>query len=289
MLMSVVFLLVHFHNQQQVEALLQWLSRHGTRLHAAARVQVAIADNSRDWVHDQSQTKGISVSVYTPAKNLGYLNGLNFAWQALRRSADDLPEWIVLTNSDIELSDDYFSRLSVPRDAEIGIVAPSILRADGIDQNPFLARRPGRRRMSVYRILFRFAVTHWLLDRLATLRDRRRAHAQERGHANDLQVDANSNQTVSIYAAHGSHMIVHREFFQRGGTLQFAGFMYGEEIHLAEQAHRLGLNVVYDPSVVVQHQGKATTDSVPRDVRRRWKQQSATIVYDAYFRNEQKD
>jgi GT2 family glycosyltransferase len=86
-----------------------------------------------------------------------------------------------------------------------------------------------------------------------------------------------------IYAAHGSAVFIRDTFFRRGGSLRFGGFMFGEEIHLAEQARRLGLSVLYLPTIRVIHGGGSTTMRVHTRERRRWHLESARVLWNQYF------
>jgi GT2 family glycosyltransferase len=87
-----------------------------------------------------------------------------------------------------------------------------------------------------------------------------------------------------IYSTHGSLMIFHNRFFERGGTLEYGGFLYGEEIHVAEQVRQMGLDILWTPSLQAYHQGGATMEMVSIDQRRQWWKESYEFLYQTYFR-----
>jgi hypothetical protein len=63
----------------------------------------------------------------------------------------------------------------------------------------------------------------------------------------------------SIYAGHGSFIILTRTFFGHGGTIDYPMFLYGEEIYLAEECRQRQLSVVYAPQISVRDIGRVST------------------------------
>jgi GT2 family glycosyltransferase len=88
---------------------------------------------------------------------------------------------------------------------------------------------------------------------------------------------------AAIYAPHGAAVFLHPRFFARGGTIHYRGFMYGEEIHIAEQARSCGLEVVMAPDLRIEHEGSFTTGTLTCERRRRWQQDSSRIAWEDYF------
>ena len=63
----------------------------------------------------------------------------------------------------------------------------------------------------------------------------------------------------SIYAPHGSFLILSQTFFEHGGVLDDSEFLYAEEISLAETCRQIKLTVSYDPELTVIHDEHRTT------------------------------
>jgi GT2 family glycosyltransferase len=126
--------------------------------------------------------------------------------------------------------------------------------------------------MWMYTAAFRHAILNHALDLLLEVKRRFIRRAPQ------------SQAPRPIYAPHGSIVFVRGVFFERGGTLGYRGFMFGEEIHLGEQVRRLGLRVLFAPSVEVVHRGGSTTGREDAARRREWHRVSADVLWEDYFR-----
>src|SRR5262249_18774531 len=143
------------------------------------------------------------------------------------------PTWICVSNTDLRLHEAFFLNLArADVDAGTGVVAPDVRLGNGAPQNPILHRRPPRAMMLAYAVLSRLALFMPIFELSVRLRHVVRSLTGPR---------ARTDAPSPIYAAHGSIFLVHRRFFERGGTLAYRSTMYGEEIHIAEQARRAGL------------------------------------------------
>lgn len=91
---------------------------------------------------------------------------------------------------------------------------------------------------------------------------------------------------MPIYAAHGACMIFSSKFFALGGTLEVPFFLYGEEIYAAEAARLLGLKVLYNPGLRVQHDEHQSTRArsvfLSRQAAKHLRETTDYLV-DAYF------
>jgi GT2 family glycosyltransferase len=209
-----------------------------------------------------------------PEGNLGYLNGCRYALDALRASTGRTYAWVVVTNTDVAFERAFFQKLvDVEVPGDVGIVAPAIRTEDGRVQNPFMRHRPSRFRMAAYPWLFESGLVTRFYRWMHRLRGRLR-----RGM---LAVD---DRAQRIYAPHGSVLLFRRHFFERGGTLQFGSFLYGEEIFLAETARVTGQAVWWQPDLQVVHVTRQTTEHVAAEHRRRWERESARYLYRTFFR-----
>jgi GT2 family glycosyltransferase len=269
---------VHYNDSEQVAAYAQ---------HVCAlpkpdgwRVAVAIADNSRSWNAANVLPEG--ACVYVAPQNLGYLSGCAFALSQWQEEHGILPAWTAVANTDLQFANSFFvgflSR-SLPEDT--GMVGPRTHLPDGTLQNPFMRARPGRLRMFYNTMTYRTLPLMSLME--AAYRAKRSVRKLRKPAATTLQGSLASPKAERIYAAHGSAMFLRRAFFDRGGTLEYRGFMYGEEIHLAEQCRRLGLGVYWLPDLDVLHEAHTSTSRVARMRRRQWLHESARIAWEDYF------
>lgn len=268
---SVLFVSTHFRNGEELSGFAEHLARLDR---GAMRIAMAVADNSGDLSHRLHPAAG----VYRPGRNLGYLSGCAFALEQWVRDHGVLPEWVAVTNTDIELAEDFLTRLetlALPADA--GVVAPDIVLPGGARQNPLLRDRPSPQAMRTYARLMRRLVFSAVFEISVRLRHVFRSYAPD---------DDASHAVIPIYAPHGSLMLFRRSFFERGGILAYGTMMYGEEIHIAEQARRAGVGVVWCPELVARHFEHSTTSKVSVFMRTEWRAESAEHLWQVYFRGE---
>jgi hypothetical protein len=58
---------------------------------------------------------------------------------------------------------------------------------------------------------------------------------------------------TSVFAGHGAFVVLTPRFFAAGGSCDYPFTLFGEELWLARECSRLGLEVRYVPSAVVRH------------------------------------
>jgi len=212
------------------------------------------------------------VQIVQPGTNLGYANGCSRGIQAAREHLGHHPEWWVVSNTDIQIEPSFFQRLFRTTWPEsVALLSPDVREARGWPRNPFHRQRPSRR---------------WMRRRLRLLSSSLltipyiQAARWKRMISRPPSVPASA---VPIYATHGSLLVIHRRFFERGGTLSYEGFLYGEEIHVAEQVRRMGLRIRWSPSLRAFHQQGTSLGRVSLTKQRRWRRESYKFLYRAYF------
>lgn len=204
--------------------------------------------------------------------NVGYFGGAARALDVLR--TDGLPDWVVVSNTDISFPDpDLFEKLARRhRGGPYDVIAPALWSSHtGANQNPHLPERPSRRRLQNQLALTSSYVAANAYHALAYAKGRVRGLRRS--------APAGSGPPRPIYAPHGAFIVFRRSYFEGGGDLAYGGFLYGEEVFIGETARRLGLRVGYDPALVVQHDEHATTKTGLRIFRSR---QSLAVVHESY-------
>ena len=269
---TVLLTAVHYRNEAQVRHFIAHL--HSLSLPPGWRLAVAVADNSASWTPTSLAPELLpaAVNVYTNG-NTGYLGGCAFAYRAWRAEHGTLPGWLGIVNTDLEFAPDFFDRLVTHElPAQVGVVAPNVLLDNGARQNPFMRLRPARFLLYGYMRVWR----NTLLSRLWDLGfvTKQKLDAFRSAHLNAAP--------AKIYAPHGSAVFL-KDNLLEVSTLEYRGFMYFEELHIAEQARRAGLEVWWLPDLVVRHHQNATTGHVRARRRWRWKYQSTRVILEDYF------
>jgi len=281
---QVLVICVNFHCEEDIRRLVaETLDQRGSD-----RLRVVVVDNGSDEAADPPLTalaeSDPRVSVVSTGANLGYYGG---AARGLQKylEAMYIPEWIAVSNPDIQFSGgDFFEgllrmhSLSPPE-----VLAPAILvREVGKDQNPYMVGRPSRFRIQFYKWNFHFYITclayHLLLPARAFARMLLKA---------GLPSQANSIRAPllpqAIYAPHGSFVLFHRSYFVAGGGIKHGARLYGEEVFVAESARRLALKVVYDPRLQVLHRRHSTTQALPNRRMASYLRESSAYIADKFF------
>ena len=252
---------VNYHNERETEAFIGKLGEQ--RIPGTLSTVVVNCNEAGD--PDLSFIAGVpGVEVASPGRNLGYFGGAAYG---LRRYLEDnpLPDWVVVSNTDIAFPDrDFFGRLLALYPEGAGVVAPSIhSNLSSRDQNPYMARRPPAARMHFYKWIFRFYPVYTAYHALSLARGKLLSVVPGVTSGN-APGDAGAaggprSSPRSIYAPHGSFVLFHRRYFEAGGNLDHGAFLFGEEVFVAETARRLGLPVEYDPRLALLHREHATT------------------------------
>lgn len=173
--------------------------------------------------------------------NPGYLRALHRALPAI-----DTSHPVVLSNFDLDAEPGVVEALleGVRDFPDAGALAPSVIGADGVDQNPNLLRPPSTRRLRLLAAVHRFpAVADLLL----------------RGTGRRSRTISGVPGGAAVFAAHGSCFVLTPRFFADGGSTDYPFPLFGEELWIGEQCQRLGLTVRYLPSARLHHDSHVTT------------------------------
>jgi len=189
------------------------------------------------------------VYYFSSGKNLGYFGGAREALDHYLRDQPEIPRWVLVTNVDIVFTPGFLSRLKNRECPEkLGMVAPSILSKQWkIDYNPGLLQPYSASRFRFFRLLYSHYLIHNLYLLPAYLKKWLTGHCKTKA----KRVEGRVPPLTSIYAPHGSCLIFSHRWFEKGGNLRLPHFLFGEEIFVAETTKRLGLEVIYDPSLEI--------------------------------------
>lgn len=268
---TVGIVVVHYRSKLDTVRFLRRLS--AAPMPEGASRRVLVVDNGGELNDSTIRGGDEEVRLVRPDRNLGYLNGANFGIEGFLTQHEEHPEWWIVTNPDVRVNPTFFQTLlgrSWPK--TIGLLSPDVREERAWPRNPFHQQRPTALWIRSRFILFSIIPLASLYVQAAQWK---RAIAQP------PSVPGGGER---IYATHGSLMIFHRRFFERGGTLEYEGFLYGEEIHVAEQARQMDLEIRWAPSLRAFHRGRTDVDLVSMAERFQWWKESYEFLYRSYFR-----
>lgn len=267
-------------NYHCLNDIVQMLASVPLRMRVA--IEVVVVDNSRDFdiacVDDICDHFG-SLSVLRPDKNLGYLGGAQYGLISSKRPAESY-DCVLIVNPDILFEPSFWTALecTLTELSGYGALYPSLIEGpERVERNPFLAKRPSRRYLTLRIAVSSNMVIHslwlslWALKRAFMGRRARKARV------------LGARVTRDIYAGHGSLMIFLPSYFASGADFSYPIFLYGEELYLAEVCRAAGLKSRFDPRLVAHHVGQATTGFVSNRRRRIWNNAALRHIRAAFF------
>lgn len=186
--------------------------------------------------------------------NSGYFPGLNLGIDYLR--ARPVPvDCIVAGNNDLLFPEDFHERVVACRDVleRYAVVGPDLVTMDGVHQNPHVIREISPLRELVWDVYY----SNYRLARLIS----RVARATRRFSS---RTDLDEHATAQpIYQAYGACFILTPVFFQHFERLWAPTFLMGEEYFLTHQVEDRGLEVYYEPRLVVVHHEHSSVSKLP--------------------------
>jgi GT2 family glycosyltransferase len=78
-------------------------------------------------------------------------------------------------------------------------------------------------------------------------------------------------------------MILTREFFNRCGIVNYPIFLYEEEIYLAAECRTHGLDVVYEPSMIIDDIGRVSTGKTNWRQNYQWHAEGLAYIIKKYY------
>ena len=245
-------------------------------------LRLAVVDNSppssAGGVPD-SVTSDPRVTAIATGENLGYFGGAAAALKDHLKT-HSMPEWVIVSNPDVYFPDrDVLQRLfDSHRGGTPAVVAPSIrTKGSSVEQNPYMRVRPSAFRMHVYRWIFSAYPIDAVYQGLSWIKHR----ALEAG--SNERPAAPSSASEKIYAPQGAFIAFHRSYFERGGNFDHGAFLFGEEIFVAETVRRLGMTVLYDPALVIEHTERSTAAGLFNRATSRYRRQASRYLARTFF------
>jgi len=243
---DVLAICVCYHNDDEVATFVRGVVSQ----QAALRKQVLVVNNS-DRQYSCPQTKAVLQDsgglILEPGRNLGYYGAAHCAY-CWYTTVNARPEWVLVSNTDVELAGDFFEKLRLLHSEEPpAVLAPALVsEVYGVDQNPFMASHPGRLWLHLKRWMLASTPSYEFFVSASKMRWRLRGQWPR-------QAKEAPGTPYQIFAPHGALALFHRRYFEVGGSLEPPTFMYTEEMMVAETARRHRLSILYDPRLRARH------------------------------------
>jgi GT2 family glycosyltransferase len=243
----ILFLLVAYRNVEQVAKFVE----HLRALDYRDTFEVSICDNSPD--EQQGLLQELSCYVTARPDNPGYLEGALEAMRHYKRCGGSMPDWIVVTNTDLTfVNGGSFSSLEDRDPSEAVVYAPRISEPHGVEKNPHLLvpRSGWRNEVDKWLTSTQSLSRAYLLGSIVLQRARRAR--------NCWSPRPQSVAETVMYAAYGAIMIFSRQFFSQISFPMNVPLL-AEEYVVAELARTIDAPIRYLPEIHATHTPHSTT------------------------------
>ncbi len=273
--LKVGVLVVSYQNNPELLAFLQHLSEFA-KDHIDHVVATANGLDDKDVTTLATGVSGLMpgrLSLIAGLQNPGYFGGAALGWLDLQ-ALGPVPDWIIVTNDDVRFAPDFFLNLAKAPLENTAVLAPDIVvPASGVHQNPLYEKKPPAHRLR----LLLWLHTHPVVMRaFMVFRAIRQRLSMKR-------VSTSPPLRHEVYAPHGACIVFSRQYFQRGGSLDYPGFLYGEEFFVAETARQLGLAIYMEPTLRVAHMEHASTGLLAPAAMAGYVRDSLALVLSKYY------
>lgn len=213
------------------------------------------------------------VYVYNPGKNLGYMNGLLYGYRMYREQTGLLPQYVIMSNTDIAFQDKAFvTKLeNKSYDNNLGVIGPSILVSElNSYDNPVSDERYTVNQLDS--IIKKHSIP--------VLRESYVTAAFLKPQFIKRKKDTTSR---SVYELHGCFFILSSKYAEYIKELEFGVLLYSEETFIAENAYRKGFIAYYDAELEIIHKEHSTTSKLKPTRRAKLMAESLSWIRDTYF------
>ena len=241
---KILIICVTYHSDKELQAFMESVHRAAERVEGKMEVNLQVADNGKE--------------------NLGYLGGALPIYNKYAKEYD----YVSISNVDLELAPDFFEQLLQINTKDLGWIAPDIY-TNKIDrhENPYMLSRPTKRHFLLWNIIYSSTCIYHLYYKLHLLKSK----------------ETKVYPTCDIYAGHGSFMLFTKAFTDQYSELHFPGFMYGEEIYMAELVRAAHLKVHYFPTLRIANIGNISTGLINQTKKSKWNKESLRTIYEYFF------
>jgi GT2 family glycosyltransferase len=269
---KILFLLVNYFNEKEVCSFINEQLQPSTNKF----IDIVVTDNSSKETSllEEIATNYTNVSLLKSENNLGYFGAANLGLINYLNKNKEYPDVVIVCNTDITLQVNFFEILEQKVvTGNFDVLGPSIHSSLlNYYQNPYIINRISKNKLkflhfvsSAYILYGLFTVYHLVKTKLL-------------GRQNSLP-----SLVANPYAIHGSFMVFNKTFFKKGGTINYPSVLFGEELFIAEQVRKLNLNMVYEPTLKVEHNEHTTTGVFKSRKTVAYLYQSYTYLLKTYF------
>jgi GT2 family glycosyltransferase len=220
-------------------------------------VPIVIVDNKSDDVDigilKQINNDFRNTHIIFNNENIGYFKGLNKGIEYLLNSSHNI-SYIVVGNNDLVFPSNFVQSIhnNLKQFDLYAVISPDIVTLDGVHQNPHVVEKISIFRELIYDLYY---FHYWLALAINFIAKITKLFTDRR--------DENQYEIAqAIYQGYGACYILGPLFFKHFNLLWAPTFLMGEELFLSKQLESKGLQIYYEPNIVVKHHDHATVSKI---------------------------
>jgi GT2 family glycosyltransferase len=220
----------------------------------------------KEW-QSKNNAFASKVTILYELKNLGYFGALNIGLELIKNDIYNF-DYVTIGNNDLIFDAEYFNTLASNEFTnDIFVIAPNIIKPNGIHQNPYAIRPVSKVRKILYYLLYSHYYVAKIIFMVSTILNSGKSDKSRLGF----------EQTQIIFAGHGACYVLTKYFFKYNHLLDASSFLMGEEFILAKQIHDTGGKIMYISDLKVIHNEHSTMKKIPSRVIYKYSQNAFRI------------
>jgi len=249
---KILLLLVNYFNEEETKSFIEEQVLKQTE----KRLDIVIAINGCNNPEILSELEKLhrNLFIFYCGSNIGYLPGAAFGLRNYLSMVTGEPEYVIISNSDIEIPDPDFFRNLIETSGSLkyDILGPDIRSSlFHQHQNPYIPERISIMKMKALGFL---TSGTWLYNLFLLY------YLAKTWMISLLKMKGKPPSSFrDVYGIHGSFMVFRNTFFRKGGSFDSPLILFGEEIFIAELALEKNMTVIFEPSLKIIHHEHSTT------------------------------
>lgn len=239
------------------------------------KICLMIVDNKYDAnenLCERLTSIDLDIIYYNPEKNLGYLNGALFGIDYFKKLRGFVPDWLVVSNTDIEYDNNNFYENFLKRSysEDTWCVAPSVLGANGRYCNPHYKERIPVSKVNRLIMIFKHSLLAKIYYKLASIKS-------------DKNAVAVKQESQNVYSSHGCFFILKKNFYEALNGEKYGVLLYSEESFIAEFILENKKLSYYDSTIEVIHNENLVTGKINYKKRGKFISESMKYIKERFY------
>lgn len=216
-------------------------------------IQLVIVINKRSndaKANFEEHLKGIDlrIKLVDPQENLGYLNGVLYGYRMFTKEDGKSPEWVIVSNTDIEIDDDcFFEKFGQTHyNDDVWCIGPSIYSPNKKSyDNPHYVERVKLEKINRLIWIYEHPYLTYIYHKLAAFKSISKRKLKK--------------ESQYVYSNHGCFFFLNSQFVELIKDLHYEPFLYSEESLIAELINENKKKSYYDSNLEVIHTENSVT------------------------------